>query len=111
MSKLLSRLQLSHDTPCDGLVAVTGTPLDSLPLSEQRIIKDTYKINDKIDYVFFRRFNNGEITSSQLIAYVIDNSGGKLTDKELSRLHHTLWLNGTIPLLYVDRLDRVDILS
>jgi type I restriction-modification system DNA methylase subunit len=29
----------------------------------------------------------------------------------LARLHHTLWLNGTIPLLYINNEDSVDILS
>jgi hypothetical protein len=102
MSNLLSRLRLSHNTPCDGLVAVSDNPSSNIPLSEQRIVKYTYKISNKIDYIFFRRFNNNEVISSQPIAYVIENGSGKLTDKELSKLHHTLWLNGTIPLLYVD---------
>jgi hypothetical protein len=36
---------------------------------------------------------------------------GKLTDNDLGKLHHTLWLNGTIPLLYIDQQNCVDILS
>ncbi|MDR1175766.1 MAG: hypothetical protein LBK83_09905, partial [Treponema sp.] len=111
MSKLLSRLQLSHEASCDGLVEVSDNLSNNIPLSEQKIVRDTYKISQMIDYVFFRRFNGKEIISSQPIAYVIENESGKLTDKDLSKLHHTLWLNGTIPLLYVDQQDHVDILS
>ncbi|MDR0731236.1 MAG: hypothetical protein LBF63_06165, partial [Treponema sp.] len=94
MSELLSRLRLSRDVPYDGLVAVSDNPPNNIPLSEQRVIKDVYKINNQIDYVFFKRFNDNEIISSQPIAYVIENDSGKLTDKQLSKLHHTLWLNG-----------------
>jgi hypothetical protein len=111
MSKLLSQLKLSHDAPCDGLVAVTDNPPDNIPLSEQRVIRDVYKINDRIDYVFFRRFDDNEIISSQAIAYVIENESGGATEEKLAKLHHTLWLNGTIPLLYVDWQDHVDVLS
>jgi type I restriction-modification system DNA methylase subunit len=111
MSKLLSRLQLSRKVSCDGLVAVNDAPPNTIPLSEQRIIRDTYKISPVIDYVFFRRFNNNEIISSQAIAYVVENESDKASEEELAELHHTLWLNGTIPLLYIDCQDRVDILS
>jgi type I restriction-modification system DNA methylase subunit len=111
MSELLSQLRLSRDTPCDGLVAVSDNPPNNISLSEQRIIRDVYKISNQIDYIFFRRFNGNEIITSQPVAYVIENDSGKLTEKDLSRLHHTLWLNGTIPLLYVDHQDRVDILG
>jgi hypothetical protein len=78
MSTLLSRLQLSHEVSSDGLVKVSDNPPNNIPLPEQKIIKDTYKISKMINYVFFRRFNKNEIISSQPIAYVIENGAGKI---------------------------------
>ncbi|MBW8016856.1 MAG: N-6 DNA methylase [Planctomycetes bacterium] len=59
--------------------------------------------------MFFRRFS-GE-RSSQVAAYVIDNSDGKLDDKTLSELHRQVWLQGTTPLLYIDGASQIDILA
>src|SRR5438270_403286 len=62
-----------------------------------------------VDYVFFRRFSDGR--SSQVAAFVVDNSEDKVDERTLSRLHHQVWLHGTAPLLYVAWRTRIDILS
>lgn len=62
-----------------------------------------------VDYVFFRRFVDGR--SSQVAAFVVDNSGDKVDERTLSQLHHQVWLHGTAPLLYVAWRTRIDILS
>jgi len=111
MSSILTKLQLSSDAAFDGLVQVTENPSNDIPLAEKRVIQDTLKISKNIDFVFFRRFLKDDVRSSQAVAYVIDNSSRRLGQKELSQLHHTLWLNGTVPLLYIDNDDSVDILS
>ena len=102
MSKLLSQLRMSREADFEGLVLVTDTPSQVISLHEQRIVNDVRKITDKIDFIFFRRFVKGDVRTSQPIAYVVDNSSSKLTENELADLHRTLWLNGTIPLLYID---------
>jgi hypothetical protein len=110
MSSILSQLQLSSDFAFDGLVQVSENLAHNIPLTEKRIVQDTLKISKNIDFVFFRRFI-GDVRTSQAVAYIIDNSSGKLSREELARLHRTLWLNGTVPLLYIDNDDSVDILS
>ncbi len=62
-----------------------------------------------IDYLFFRRFADGR--SSQIAAYVIDNSEDRFTEAELAKIHQKLWLDGSAPLLYVGWETRVDVLS
>jgi hypothetical protein len=62
-----------------------------------------------VDYVFFRRFDDGR--SSQPAALVIDNTTERLTEAELAKTHHDLWLLGVVPLVYVAWPTRVDILS
>ena len=111
MSSILSQLQLSSDSAFDGLVQVSEKLSHNIPLAEKRIVQETLKISKNIDFVFFRRFIQGDVRTSQAVAYIIDNSSGKLSREELARLHRTLWLNGTVPLLYIDNDDSVDILS
>lgn len=67
-----------------------------------------------IDFVFFRRFHDADgnvVRSSQVVAYVVDNSRQRLSEHELANLHHQLWLHGVAPLVYVAWPTRVDILS
>jgi type I restriction-modification system DNA methylase subunit len=111
MSEILSQLQLSPELGLDGLVPVCENSCSGISLAEQRILHEVLKISKDIDFVFFRRFLKSDVRTSQPIAYIIDNTSKKLDSTKLARLHHTLWLNGTVPLLYVDNADSVDILS
>jgi hypothetical protein len=112
MSNILYQLKLTPASCFDGLVQVSENLPRDISLSEKRIIQDTLKISKKdIDFVFFRRFTKDDIRTSQAVAYIIDNTSGKLSKESLARLHHTLWLSGIVPLLYIDNEDSVDILS
>ena len=111
MSCILDELKLSLDHAFDGLVKVSKSHPHNVSFAEKRIIDDTLKITENIDFIFFRRFAKGDVRTSQAVAYIIDNTSGKLSKKELAQLHHTLWLNGTVPLLYIDNASSVDILS
>ena len=62
-----------------------------------------------VDYIFFRRFADGR--SSQVAAFVVDNSSEKIDEQTLAKLHHQLWLHGAAPLMYVSWPSRIDILS
>ena len=62
-----------------------------------------------INFVFFRRFSDGR--SSQILAYVVDNSDERLDEKELAELHLQVWLHGTPPLLYIAWPSRIDVLT
>jgi hypothetical protein len=79
-----------------------------LDIGEKAVVFDaeTFK---RIDYVFFRRFSDGR--SSQVAAYVVDNSDERLDEKALANLHLQVWLQGTAPLLYVAWPSRVDVLA
>ena len=61
------------------------------------------------DFVFFRRFADGR--SSQVSAYVVDNTDNHVSSAELAELHRHIWLSGHTPLLYVAAPGRVDIYS
>src|SRR5205085_11041861 len=62
-----------------------------------------------IDFIFFRRFADGR--SSQVAAYVVDNSSQKLNEAAIATLHWQLWLHGTAPLLYITWPSKVDVLA
>jgi nitrogen fixation-related uncharacterized protein len=111
MTEILHQLYLSPESALDGLVAVHEKQFADISLTEQRVLHETRKISKDIDFVFFRRFPEGDVRTSEPMVYIIDNTSGKLSNKKLARLHHALWLNGTVPLLYVDNADSVDILS
>jgi len=100
--------------PTSGLVSVKESIAKKLPVDEQAVVVEakTFKTkNDKpiIDFVFFRRFSDGR--SSQVAAYVVDNSGDKLDENTLSGLHRQVWLQGTTPLLYIAGASQIDILA
>jgi hypothetical protein len=101
---------LANGRPTVGLVPVSGgeSVERSLPVDERAAILDT-KSFELIDYVFFRRFADGR--SSQIAAYVVDNSDEKHDESELSYLHHQVWLQGRAPLLYVAWPSRIDVLA
>ncbi|MDR0685676.1 MAG: SAM-dependent methyltransferase [Spirochaetaceae bacterium] len=111
MSEILHQLRLSPESCLDGLMAVHEKQLADISLTEQRVLDETRRISRDIDFVFFRHFSETDVRTSQPVAYIIDNTSGKLDNRKLARLHHALWLNGTVPLLYVDNADSVDILS
>ena len=102
----------AKNEPVDGLVSV-HSPASAEGPHERAILlqAETFK---HIDYVFFRLFKDAEgndIRSSQVAAYVVDNSQQRLTEEELAKLHHMLWLHGVAPLVYVAWPTRIDILS
>jgi len=91
-----------------GLVPVRGTAKANLSIDEQATVTyaETFK---HIDYVFFRRFSDER--SSQISAYVIDNSDERLNETALAELHLKVWLHGSAPLLYIAWPTRIDILT
>lgn len=91
-----------------GLVPIQDTITEELSIAERAAVFDAVTFKN-IDFIFFRRFADGR--SSQIAAYVIDNSDQRLTEKELSELHRQIWLHGTAPLLYVAWPSRIDILT
>ena len=91
----------------EGLVPV-HKPIKGLDISEKAVILNAETF-ERIDYVFFRRFSDRR--SSQVAAYVVDNSDEKLNEIALASLHHQVWLQGMAPLLYVAWPSRVDVLS
>lgn len=92
-----------------GLVPVQDqNAIKSLSIDEQAVIFEARSFK-RIDYVFFRRFSDSR--SSQVAAYVVDNYDNKLDIKSLSELHHQVWLQGTVPLLYIAGNSQIDILA
>ena len=94
--------------PTDGLVPVKGKIDNTLAIDEQAILYEA-QFFEHIDYVFFRRFSDAR--SSQVAAYVVDNTKGNLDKNTLSELHHQVWLQGTVPLLYIAGDSQIDILA
>jgi len=91
-----------------------------VPVHKRRNTKITLRIDEKaavtnaelfnrIDFVYFRRFSDGR--SSQVAAYVVDNSDEELDESILAELHLQVWLQGKAPLLYVAWPSRVDVLT
>jgi type I restriction-modification system DNA methylase subunit len=98
--------------PAEGLVSVPqndNVPPKNLSIDEQAVIFEA-KLFKHIDFVFFRRFSD-EKRSSQVAAYVVDNSDNRLNENALSELHRQVWLQGVVPLLYIAWPSRIDILS
>jgi hypothetical protein len=82
-----------------GLVSVHDqNAIKSLRIDEQAVIFEAISFK-RIDFVFFRRFSDSR--SSQVAAYVVDNSDNRLDKNSLSELHRQVWLQGTAPLLYI----------
>lgn len=120
MSNLLHKLHLApesgHRAP-PGLVAVQGgielepqCIAETVARNEARLLEGTKsQKNIGIDYILFRRF--GDERSSQVAAYVLDNSHSRYSRDEIAELHCRVWLNGSAPLLYVEWPSHVDILK
>lgn len=112
MLQPLELVNLTEATaPASGLLAHVGGELDSAWHLDEKIAVREASFLTPIppDYIFFRRFSDGR--SSQVAAYVIDNSGGRFSKEDLAALHHNVWLSGNTPLLYVEEQGRVDIYS
>jgi len=92
-----------------GLIPI-GSTADTIGLSidEQVAVFDAESFKH-INFVFFRRFSDGR--SSQILAYVVDNSDEQLDEKALAELHLQVWLHGTTPLLYIAWPSRIDVLT
>ena len=82
--------------------------LKSLGIDEQAVIIEARTFR-RIDYIFFRRFSRSR--SSQVAAYVVDNSDNRLDEQSLYELHRQVWLQGITPLLYIARDSQIDILA
>lgn len=98
----------SNGKAIPGLVPVRGTAIEKLSVDEQAAVFHA-KSFDNIDYVYFRRFSDGR--SSQISAYVVNNSDERLDEKALAKLQLKVWLQGAAPLLYVAWPSRIDILT
>ncbi len=98
----------SDGKPTPGLISVRGPAREDLRIDEQAAITYAETFN-RIDYVFFRRFSDGR--SSQILAYVVDNSDEKLDEETLAKLHLEVWLHGAAPLIYISWPTRIDILT
>lgn len=119
MSALLEKLHLApsreHKRP-SGLVGVNDGSLPPLSISEKVAQREAILLKGKretenisIDYIYFRRFDDGR--SSQVAAYVLNNSHERYTTGQIAELHYRVWLSGSSPLLYVEWASRVDILK
>src|SRR5688572_24565036 len=90
-----------------GLVPVKGDHRP-LPVDEQAALRDAAEFKH-VTFVFFRRFDDGR--SSQVTAYVVDNSEKQIAESDLAILHKDVWLQGVSPLLYVAWPARVDVIT
>lgn len=91
-----------------GLVPVSKSETSGLSIDEQAAVFDALSFKH-INFIFFRRFSDGR--SSQILAYIVDNSEEKLTENVLAELHLQVWLHGVVPLLYIAWPSRIDILA
>jgi type I restriction-modification system DNA methylase subunit len=105
MSRLIEQLYFSES---NGLVRISDSPANDLPVNECQVILDAYSINRKLDFVYFRRFTD---RASQPIAFIVDNTTKKITEDELAELHRNLWFYGHVPILYVEWENHVDIVN
>jgi len=100
---------LSDGNPITGLVPVNDEKsIKYINIDEQAVIIEA-RLFKRIDFVFFRRFSDSR--SSQVAAYVVDNSNNRLDKNSLSQLHRQVWLQGKAPLLYITSDSQIDILA
>ncbi len=99
---------ISAGKSAPGLVSLRDNAGANLAVDERAAVNEA-KAFDHVDYIYFRRFTDGR--SSQIAAYIVDNSNHRLDEKKLAELHWKVWLYGLAPLIYVAWQSRVDILS
>jgi len=120
MSILLQALHLApapDQSDAGGLVSVRKdgelppqSVAERVAQREARLLEGTKaQKNISVDYIFFRRF--GDERSSQVAAYVLDNSTSLYSREAIAELHARVWLNGSAPLLYVEWPTHVDVLK
>jgi hypothetical protein len=114
MSQALEILHLTEDTfPPGGFLARVDAPRRTsfnalLRLDEKVAVREASLLTPRHpDFVFFRRYADGR--SSQVAAYVVDNTDNHVNAEELAELHRHIWLSGHTPLLYMAETGRVDI--
>lgn len=96
----LDLVHMSEKTAPSGmLIRVSEEPDLDLPIDEQVAVRAAFFFDPKPTHILFRRFSDGR--SSQVAAYVVDNSICGYDKEQISRLHHNVWLSGVTPLLYV----------
>lgn len=96
----LDLVHMSEKTAPSGmLIRVSEEPDLDLPIDEQVAVRAAFFLDPKPTHILFRRFSDGR--SSQVAAYVVDNSICGYDKEQISRLHHNVWLSGATPLLYV----------
>ncbi|MBI5212568.1 MAG: N-6 DNA methylase [Nitrospirae bacterium] len=99
---------ISSGKPVHGLVNIRSRTIYNLPIDEQAAVRDALTFGH-VNFILFRRFSDSR--SSQIAAYVIDNTDYHLDEKTLAELHRQVWLYGMAPLLYVAWPSRIDVLS
>jgi hypothetical protein len=120
MSALLQTLHLAPpakgEAVLSGLVSIKNNQLPPCSIAEKVAQREAALLeggketkNIPIDYIFFRRF--ADERSSQVTAYVLDNSEEQYTNEQIAELHCRVWLSGNSPLLYVEWPTRVDVLK
>jgi len=116
MGKMNSKpLQLVDFVAPDGTLAPGLVPVPKNGVEETELSIDEQaavfaaKFFEHIDYIFFRRFSDGR--SSQVSAYVVDNSDERLDRETLAELHWQVWFSGRAPLLYVAWPSQIDLLT
>lgn len=109
MSKQIEIIDsITEGKSATGLVFLHDNVEANLAIDERVALHDA-KTFKHIDYIYFRRFFDGR--SSQIAAYIVDNSTNRLDEKALAELHWKVWLYGLAPLIYVAWQSRIDILS
>ena len=68
----------AHGKPMPGLIPIRHSSKTALQIDEKIAIRDAATF-EHIDYIFFRRFSDGR--SSQIAAYIIDNTDYRLDEK------------------------------
>ena len=120
MSALLEALHLAPpeqgDAEFSGLVSIKPDRLPPSSIAETVAQREAILLeggkkakNISIDYIFFRRFTDER--SSQVTAYILDNSAEIYSNEQIAELHYRVWLSGNAPLLYVEWPTSVDILK